>query len=85
MPACDPKGCFKEVQNPECVAAEGTAEEEKESVLDSLSAGNAEMLDSIKGMTLVEAAALMKEIESTFNVGAGASSASSSSSAPAEE
>ena len=32
VPACDPNGCFKKVQNPECVAAEGTAEEEKESV-----------------------------------------------------
>ena len=32
VPACDPDGCFKKVQNPECVAAEGTAEEQKESV-----------------------------------------------------
>ena len=32
VPACAPNGCFKKVQNPECVAAEGTAEEQKESV-----------------------------------------------------
>ena len=45
------------------------AEEEKESVLDSLSAGSAELLDKIKGMTLMEASELIKAAEKTFNVG----------------
>jgi hypothetical protein len=52
-------------------AEEAPADEEapKESVLDSLSEGNAEMLETIKGLTLAEAAALCKEVETTFDLG----------------
>lgn len=39
------------------------------SVLDSLSDSNAAMMETIKGLTLEEAAALMKEMEDTFNLG----------------
>ena len=39
------------------------------SVLDDLSPGNAEILEAVKGMTLLEASELIKEVESTFNVG----------------
>ena len=50
-------------------AEEAPAEENKESVLDSLSAGNADLLDKIKGLTLLEASELIKEAEKAFNVG----------------
>ena len=43
--------------------------EEKESVLDSLSDTNAELLEKIKHMTLMEAADFIKQIDSTFNFG----------------
>ncbi len=48
---------------------EAPAEEAAASVLDSLSAGNAELMEKIKGMTLLEASELIKEVESTFDVG----------------
>ena len=48
---------------------EAPAEEEKESVLDSLSAGNSELLEKIKGMTLMQASELIKAAEKTFNIG----------------
>ena len=49
--------------------AEEPAEESATSVLDDLSSENAALLDQIKGLTLEEAAALMKDMESAFNVG----------------
>ena len=53
-----------------CDAEDAPAEEESAvSVLDDLSSENAALLDQIKGLTLEEAAALMKDMESTFNVG----------------
>ena len=39
------------------------------SVLDSLSDGSAEMLEKIKGLTLLEAAELIKDVEDTFGLG----------------
>lgn len=53
----------------EAAEAEPAVEDEKASVLDDLSPGNAEILEQIKGLTLLEASALIKEVESTFNVG----------------
>ena len=57
------------------------ADDSAVSVLDSLSAGNAEMLEKIKGLTLVEAAALIKEVDSTF----GLNKDDDDDDAPAEE
>lgn len=51
-------------------AEEAPAEDEKASFdLSSISPDNAAMMETIKGLTLTEAAALIKEVESTFNVG----------------
>ena len=53
-----------------CDAEEApAAEEEKPSILDSLAGAPAELLEKIKGMTLLEASELIKEAEKTFNVG----------------
>ena len=49
--------------------AEEPAPEEEKSVLDSLSALPAELLEKIKGMTLADVASLTKDVEKTFNVG----------------
>jgi hypothetical protein len=43
-------------------------EEEKSSVLDSLSGSPAEVLELMKGMTLLEASTLTKEVEETFGL-----------------
>ena len=51
-----------------CDAEAPAAEEEAASVLDSLSAGNAEMLEKIKGLTLLEASQHIKEVDSTFGL-----------------
>ena len=51
-----------------CEGEEAPAEEAASSVLDDLSSGNAELLEQIKGLTLVEAAALIKEVDSTFGL-----------------
>ena len=48
---------------------EEAAETPTESVLDSLSPGNAEILETIKGLTLTEVAALIKDAEKTFGTG----------------
>lgn len=44
------------------------AEEEKPSILDSLDGVPAELLETIKGMTLTDAAALIKEVDQTFGL-----------------
>lgn len=56
----------------EAPAEEAPAEEG--SILDSLSGLPAELLEKIKGMTMLEASELIKEAEKAFNVGAGADS-----------
>ena len=53
----------------DAAVAEPEPAEEKESVLDSLSDTNAELLEKIKHMTLMEAADFIKQIDSTFNFG----------------
>ena len=52
--------------------AEEAPAEDAGSILDSLSGLPAELLEKIKGMTLLDASNLIKEAEKTFNVGAGA-------------
>ena len=49
-----------------CDAVEAPEAEEKSSVLDSLSGVPAEMLETIKGMTLLEVSELIKAAEETF-------------------
>ena len=55
-------------------AAEESAEPEKEegSIFDTISALPAELIEKIKGLTLVDAAALIKEVDQTFGVGEAA-------------
>lgn len=48
---------------------EDAAAEEKESVLDNLSETNAELMEKIKSMTLMEAAEFIKQIDATFHFG----------------
>ena len=48
--------------------AEEPAEEEKPSVLDTLDGVPAELLESIKGMTLLDASNLIKEVDKTFGL-----------------
>jgi hypothetical protein len=48
--------------------AEEAAAEEKPSVLDSLSGAPADVLEKMKGMTLMEAAELTKEAEKVFGL-----------------
>ena len=55
------------------------------SILDSLSGLPAELLEKIKGMTMLEASELIKEAEKAFNVGAGADSDDAEEEAPAAE
>mmetsp|Transcript_11889 Transcript_11889/g.27029 ORF Transcript_11889/g.27029 Transcript_11889/m.27029 type:complete len:90 (-) Transcript_11889:153-422(-) len=50
------------------VMAEEAAAEEKPSVLDSLSGAPADVLEKMKGMTLMEAAELTKEAEKVFGL-----------------
>ena len=53
-----------------CDAAVAEPEaEDKPSVLDTLSESNAAILEQIKGLTLVEAAELIKQCEETFHGG----------------
>lgn len=56
-------------EEPTAAADEPAAEEESSFDLESLSDANKEMLEQIKGMTLQDAAALIKDVEKTFNVG----------------
>ena len=48
-------------------AAAAEPEEDKASVLDSLSDTNADILEKIKHMTLMDAADLIKQIDATFH------------------
>ncbi|EOD40634.1 hypothetical protein EMIHUDRAFT_251065 [Emiliania huxleyi CCMP1516] len=56
-----------------CDAGEDAPAAEEEppaaSVLDDLSGVPAEVLETVKGLTLLEAAALIKEVDATFKVG----------------
>ena len=47
------------------------ADEEKGSILDSLAGMPAEVLDQIKGMSLMDVSSLIKDAEKTFGVGKG--------------
>jgi len=69
----------------DAAVAEEAAEEEKGSVLDSLSDGNAALLETIKGMTLMEVADLIKEVDNTFHFGDEDEEEEAAEEAPAEE
>lgn len=54
----------------DAAVAEPPADEGESSFdLDSISDDNKALMEKIGGMTLMDAAALIKEVESTFNVG----------------
>ena len=61
------------------------AAEDEPSILDSLSALPAELLDKIKGMTMMDATELIKKVDSTFGVGDSKTEEEESAEESAEE